>query len=135
MLRRLALVSAATLVRASRPPLAAPLVRLSTISPRSPSDTQTPPPPGRVTGPGESDSTGNVQGKPPGTTHSRLTGDEVEEAFDPMGNVARRMEEAVKGAASTVKEVLVDREDSIVAAGEEGKRRGRAREIDTFCCD
>lgn len=52
----------------------------------------------------------------------------MEEAFDPLGNVGRRMGEAVKGAASTVKEVLIDREDPIVAAGEEGEGKGKGRE-------
>jgi hypothetical protein len=132
MLRRLVFVPAVTLVRASRPtywPAASSpgIVVFSTSRPPS-EDTQTPTP-GRVAGRGDSKSTDNVQGKPPDTTHSRLTGDEVEEAFDPMGNVGRRMEKAVKGAASTVKEVLIDREDPIVAAGEEGEGQGKGNEL------
>lgn len=129
MLRRLVFVPAATLVRASRPTyssVATPLVLFSTTSRPPSEDTQTSPP-GRVAGPGDSGTTGNVQGKLPDTTHSRLTGDEVEEALDPLGNVGRRVEEAVKGAANTVKEVLVDREDPIVAAGEEGEGKEQGK--------
>lgn len=130
MLRRLVLVPAATLVRAARPTyssVAAPLVFFSTTSRPPSEDTQ--PPPERVAGPGDSGTSGNVQGKPPGTTHSRLTGDEVEEALNPLGNVERRVEEAVKGAASTVKEVLIDREDPIAAAGEEGEGKGQGKRV------
>jgi len=131
MLRRLVFVPAATLVRAARPTyssVAAPLVLFSTTSRPPSEDTQTPPP-GRVAGPGDSGTTGNVQGKPPDTTQSRLTGNEVEEALDPLRNVGRRVEEAVKGAASTVKEVLIDREDPIVAAGEEGEGKEQEKRV------
>lgn len=131
MLRRLVLVPAATVVRAARPtcgPVAAPLILFSTTS-RPPSEDTQAPPPGRMARPGDSGTTGNVQGKPPGTTHTRLTGDEVEDPLDPLSNVGRRVGEAVKGAAGTVKEVLIDREDPIAAAGEEGEGGGKGQVV------
>lgn len=105
MLRRLIFFTAAPLVRDVRPSylsVRAPLALFSTTS-YSPSKYMQTPPPGCVAVPGESSTIKNIEDK-------RMTGDEVQKAFDPLGNDGRSGGGGCQRLDQYVKEMLIDRE-------------------------